>query len=153
MYRALLVISSLLHPMSIPLQNNFMKVNTAKSVLSKRKEPEESQILIAAKSVPRSSSPLSVGLETILSSKRSRSHLTQIEGNQDTEDMLETIPKVPAVEKTNPPMKLKEPSAIPKEFLCAPSTRSNRPPAKIHDQIDNDDDFELAPLVEDGGPD
>lgn len=138
--------------MSIPLQNNFVKVNKTKSILTKRKEHDEPQLLIAEKSVPKSSSSFSTGLETILSSKRNRSQMTQDEMNNDTGDAQETKSQVPVNIEIKPTINSIEPASIPKEFLCAPSVKTNRPPLKIHDKTD-DDDFELATLVEDGGPD
>jgi hypothetical protein len=139
--------------MSIPLQNNFMKVNITKSVLSKRKEPEEPLLLIAAESAPKSSNSSSTGFDTILSSKRNRSHIAQDGVSNDAEDTQERKSHDPVVGEINPTMILTEPPpSIPKEFLCVPPVKTNLPPVKIHCKTD-DDDFELANLVEDGGPD
>jgi len=100
------------------------------------------------------------GDHSLLSSKRTYDELVhdsvKYVSSDGKEEDKEVVKSKNFVAETS--LKRKEPSAIPKKYLSAPSAPTvpiiaQAPQVFNEVGADDDDDFELAPLVTEGGPD
>ena len=101
-----------------------------------------------------------IGDHSFLSSKRTYDELVldsvKYVSSDDKDEDKEVVESKNFVADASP--KRKEPSAIPKKYLSAPGAPTvpiiaQAPQVLNEVDADDDDDFELAPLVTEGGPD